>query len=76
MCILTSYRKNCDSFQQFQYIHSLILWNASPLRAPVGGYGKGRNSRQQSRTANVRNIQKTSVLGKMETKMMKMKILF
>ena len=49
MCILTSYRKNCDSFQQFRYIHSLILWNACPLQAPVGGYGKGRNSRQKSR---------------------------
>ena len=65
MRVLTNYRKNCDNFQKFRYTHSLILWNASPLRAPVGGYGKGRNSRRQSRTANVRNIQKTSVLGKM-----------
>ncbi len=29
--------------------HSLILWKACPLRAPVGGYGKGREFRQKSR---------------------------
>ena len=40
MCILTSYRKNCDSFQQFQYNHSLSYGTHAPCGPLSGDMGK------------------------------------
>ena len=40
MQVLTNYRKNCDSFQQFQYIHSLTYGTHAPCGPLSGDMGK------------------------------------